>query len=329
MRKNASSGPELELARSGNARFAPDLAQIWLIENTIKAYLKMSLVYVDSDPWLAEHDACEKLLREIKEQLTIRSKEHRTSQEYARVSSSIRLRMKQYESEIQQLKEKLAQIAASYTITFQEAERRSRQVEHLESQKIQLQKVFIDRDAASGMLRANLMQRPGPVFADMGTTGWGTDEPEDDRTQSEQHMSVNELRQHQQRMVREVGPLDYYSQVQMNHSIRGWSEVDPLDYYSQVQMNHSYQRMARDQNEGLEILSKVISRQKEIAQTIGNEVDIQNEIIEDLADHMDRTDSRLLDETKQIKIIDKKDRTCWYWVTIILLFITIVIVGVV
>nr|CAD7200785.1 unnamed protein product [Timema douglasi] len=246
----------------------------------------MSLVYVDSDPWLAEHDACEKLLREIKEQLTIRSKEQRTSQEYARVSSSIRLRMKQYESEIQQLKEKLAQIAASYTITFQEAERRSRQVEHLESQKIQLQKVFIDRDAASGMLRANLMQRPGPVFADMGTTGWGTDEPEDERTQSEQHMSVDELRQHQQRMV-------------------------------------------KDQNEGLEILSKVISRQKEIAQTIGNEVDIQNEIIEDLADHMDRTDSRLLDETKQIKIIDKKDRTCWYWVTIILLFITIVIVGVV
>nr|CAD7261234.1 unnamed protein product [Timema shepardi] len=206
---------------------------------------------------LAEHDACEKLLREIKEQLTIRSKEQRTSQEYARVSSSIRLRMKQYDSEIQQLKEKLAQIAASYTI-----------------------------DAASGMSRANLMQRPGPVFADMGTTGWGTDEPEDERTQSEQHMSVDELRQHQQRMV-------------------------------------------KDQNEGLEILSKVISRQKEIAQTIGNEVDIQNEIIEDLADHMDRTDSRLLDETKQIKIIDKKDRTCWYWVTIILLFITIVIVGVV
>nr|CAD7448174.1 unnamed protein product [Timema bartmani] len=270
--------------------------------------------------------------------------------------------------------------------TFQEAERRSRQVEHLESQKIQLHKVFIDRRGvklsgalglpppllgymppqavsrtlhfdkpcsretevlgtgrvglkswlaillfptllphkytASEMLRSNLMQRPGPVFADMGTTGWGTDEPEDDRTQSEQHMSVNELRQHQQRMV-------------------------------------------KDQNEGLEILSKVISRQKEIAQTIGNEVDIQNvvtimlscrhrvqqghkitwiltttdigagtdtdiiEIIEDLADHMDRTDTRLLDETKQIKIIDKKDRTCWYWVTIILLFITIVIVGVV
>nr|CAD7602244.1 unnamed protein product [Timema genevievae] len=239
---------------------------------------------------LAEHDACEKLLREIKEQLTIRSKEHKTSQEYARVSSSIRLRMKQYESEIQQLKEKLAQISASYTIrTFQEAERRSRQVEHLESQKIQLHKVFVDRrgvklsgalglpppllgymppkqvsrtphfdkpcsretevlgtgrvglkswsvivlDGASGILRSNLMHRPGPVFADMGTTGWGTDEPEDDRAQSEQHMSVNELRQQQQKMV-------------------------------------------KDQNEGLEILSKVISRQKEIAQTIGNEVDIQN-----------------------------------------------------
>jgi hypothetical protein len=31
-----------------------------------------------------------------------------------------------------------------------------------------------------------------------------------------------------------------------------------------------------DQEQGLEALSKVISRQKEIAETIGNEVDLQN-----------------------------------------------------
>lgn len=31
-----------------------------------------------------------------------------------------------------------------------------------------------------------------------------------------------------------------------------------------------------DQDQGLEALSKVISRQKEIAETIGNEVDLQN-----------------------------------------------------
>jgi hypothetical protein len=40
----------------------------------------MALVYLDADPWLAEHEAREKLYREIMEQLTVRSRERKTSQ---------------------------------------------------------------------------------------------------------------------------------------------------------------------------------------------------------------------------------------------------------
>lgn len=53
------------------------------------------------------------------------------------------------------------------------------------------------------------------------------------------------------------------------------------------------------------------------------------EIIEDLGDHIDRTDARLSNETQQIGVVDRKDKTCVYWVTIILLFIAIVIVAIV
>ncbi|XP_063241756.1 syntaxin-8 [Bacillus rossius redtenbacheri] len=242
----------------------------------------MALVYVDSDPWLTEYDACEKLLREIKEKIAARNLQPKTSQEYGSLSSSIRMRMKQYEVEVKQLRNKLASLSASQTITSQEAERRMRQVEQLESQQIQIQRLFIDREPGS-----SLMQRPGRVFADVGSTGWGLDHvDEDERTQSEQHMSVDQLQQQQRRLL-------------------------------------------QDQEQGLEVLSSVISRQKEIAQTIGNEVDLQNEIIDDLAEYIDRTDTRLLDETQQIKIIDRKDRTCWYWVVIIVLFVSIVIVAIV
>ncbi|XP_069701444.1 syntaxin-8 [Periplaneta americana] len=244
----------------------------------------MALVYLDSDPWLTEHEACEKLFREIMEQITVRSREQKTSQAYARLSSSIRLRMKQYSSEVQQLKDKLSQASASHTVTFQEAERRTRQVELLQSREKQLQQLFNDRNTTYDANRSHLIQQSGAVFADAGTTGWGIDGDEDSAIQQTQHMSVADLRQQQQRMV-------------------------------------------EDQEQGLEALSKVISRQKEIAETIGSEVDLQNEIIEDLADHMDRTDHRVRNETRQVTVIDRKDRTCWYWVVIILLFITILIIA--
>ncbi|PSN57700.1 hypothetical protein C0J52_00296 [Blattella germanica] len=258
----------------------------------------MALVYVDSDPWvivnfyhfflhrLTEHEACEKLFREIMEQLTVRSREQKTSQAYARLSSSIRLRMKQYSTEVQQLKDKLTQASSSRSITFQEAERRSRQVELLQSREIQLQQLFNDRNTTNDTYRSSLIQQRGVVFADAGTTGWGLDEDSEGAAAAAQNMGIGDLR-HQQR------------------------------------------QMLRDQDEGLEALSKVISRQKEIAETIGNEVDLQNEIIDDLADHMDRTDNRVRNETRQVTVIDRKDRTCWYWVVIILLFITIVTVSLV
>lgn len=50
------------------------------------------------------------------EQLTLRSREQKTSQAYARISSVIRLRLKQYSSEVQQLKDKLSEATASYAM---------------------------------------------------------------------------------------------------------------------------------------------------------------------------------------------------------------------
>lgn len=50
------------------------------------------------------------------------------------------------------------------------------------------------------------------------------------------------------------------------------------------------------------------------------------EILDDLGDHVDRTDARVRSETQNVTVIDNKDKTCIYWVVIILLFISIIIV---
>uniref|UniRef100_A0A8D8QHT6 Syntaxin-8 n=1 Tax=Cacopsylla melanoneura TaxID=428564 RepID=A0A8D8QHT6_9HEMI len=86
------------------------------------------------------------------------------------------------------------------------------------------------------------------------------------------------------------------------------------------------QMMIQAQDQGLEALSKVISRQKNIALTISNEVDTQNELVDDIADRMDHTNVSIQQETRQVTSILVQDATCGYWVVIIVLFIANVIV---
>lgn len=64
-----------------------------------------------------------------------------------------------------------------------------------------------------------------------------------------------------------------------------------------------------EQDRGLEALSEVITRQKNLAQTIGNEVTYQNELIDDITDHVDRTRDRLVGQTNNVRTIDRKDAT--------------------
>ncbi|KAF7401036.1 syntaxin-8 [Vespula maculifrons] len=239
----------------------------------------MALIYIeDNDPWLTEYEACEKLFREIMEQLTMRERESETSQAYASLSANIRLRIKQYNREIYQLKTKVEEASKSRTITIEEAERRTRQIELLQSKDIQLQKLYDSRTKSLLSNRNNLLRSGTSAFADMGTTSWAIDDDDD----------------------------------------------KPID----VQNFKNYQeQVLQEQDKGLEELCKVIERQKEIGQTISNTVDQHNEIIDDLADHMDMTDQSLINRTRQVESISYKDRTCGYWIIIILLFISIVVVA--
>lgn len=56
---------------------------------------------------LGEFELCEKLHRDITDLLNKRSAELRTSDTYARLSSSVRIRLKQFDAEVQQLSNKL------------------------------------------------------------------------------------------------------------------------------------------------------------------------------------------------------------------------------
>uniref|UniRef100_A0A2M4C046 Putative snare protein tlg1/syntaxin 6 n=1 Tax=Anopheles marajoara TaxID=58244 RepID=A0A2M4C046_9DIPT len=178
----------------------------------------MALINIDGDPWLTDLDACERLSNEIQSQLAARKRENTLSREYGVISGTVRVRLKQLGTELEQLNRKLGLLTNS--LTAAETERRQRKIESLQSKLIQLQRQFNspggDRDALFQMSNARNDEDDDPALIP-----------------SQSSYSVADLRAQQTRIL-------------------------------------------EDQNEGLDALSKVIARQKQLATRIGGEVDLHN-----------------------------------------------------
>ncbi|TMS23531.1 Syntaxin-8, partial [Larimichthys crocea] len=94
------------------------------------------------------------------------------------------------------------------------------------------------------------------------------------------------------------------------------------------EIKQQQQRIIEAQDAGLDALAAVISRQKIMGQEIGNELDEQNEIIDDLAHLVDKTDDRIRNETRRVKLVETKSASCGMLVVIVLLLIAIVVIAV-
>ncbi|EDS36549.1 syntaxin-8 [Culex quinquefasciatus] len=234
----------------------------------------MALINIDGDPWLSDLDACERLSNEIQSQLVARNREGQLSRQYSSISGQVRVRLKQFGSELEQLNKKLSYISSS--LTSAEAERRQRLVEGLQSKLVQLQRQFSSVEASAE--RASL-------FASGSSRLFDDDDDDPALIRPESSYTVADLRAQQTRIL-------------------------------------------EDQNEGLDALSKVISRQKELASRIGGEVDRHNDILDDLATTMETTDARLDRETRQIGVVTVQDSTWGYWTIIGILAAAIIIVAI-
>lgn len=240
----------------------------------------MALVQLDTgnDPWLSEHESCEKLYREIVQQLNTRDSFPRNSDKFSAASANIRLRLKQYMYEVDQLK---LNLLYSNALTFEEKERRQRLVENLESKSVQLQQQF--RVSKLQQERSALLDDPSEGESSSWLDDSDTDKP-----------------------------------------LLGDEFVPSVDT-----LRHDQKRILDEQDRGLDNLSKVISRQKGIAITIGNEVDLHNELLDDISTRMDSTNTSIQRESVQVRVISERDNTCGYWIIIIILFIAIAILAII
>ncbi|XP_033040458.1 syntaxin-8 isoform X1 [Trachypithecus francoisi] len=76
------------------------------------------------------------------------------------------------------------------------------------------------------------------------------------------------------------------------------------------EIRQQQQKIIQEQDAGLDALSSIISRQKQMGQEIGNELDEQNEIIDDLANLVENTDEKLRTETRRVNVVDRKSTSC-------------------
>ncbi|XP_063076990.1 syntaxin-8 [Engraulis encrasicolus] len=105
-------------------------------------------------------------------------------------------------------------------------------------------------------------------------------------------------------------------------------ESDETRGLSFGEIKHQQQQIIEAQDAGLDALAAVISRQKQMGQEIGNELDEQNEIIDDITNLVDKTDSRIRGETRRVKLVETKSASCGMMVVIVLLLIAIIMVAV-
>ncbi|GLC33090.1 hypothetical protein PLESTB_000371500 [Pleodorina starrii] len=86
------------------------------------------------------------------------------------------------------------------------------------------------------------------------------------------------------------------------------------------------QQIMRQQDEELEAMEKTVTSTKHIALAIGEEVDLQTRLLDDLADDVDVTHSRLRATTARVKQVLKASRDWRGGLCIFLLVITLVVV---
>ncbi|GIL45063.1 hypothetical protein Vafri_2014 [Volvox africanus] len=86
------------------------------------------------------------------------------------------------------------------------------------------------------------------------------------------------------------------------------------------------QHMMRQQDEELAAMEKVVGNTKHIALAIGEEVDLQTRLLDDLADDVDVTQSRLQAATARVKQVLKSSSNWRTGMCIFLLIITLVVV---
>eukprot|EP00039_Didymoeca_costata_P018243 m.332721 g.332721 ORF g.332721 m.332721 type:complete len:238 (+) comp16995_c0_seq1:125-838(+) len=84
------------------------------------------------------------------------------------------------------------------------------------------------------------------------------------------------------------------------------------------------QMVMREQDKGIDLLAESIARQKQMGLRIGNELEDQNEMLDELGEAMDNTDRRLVQETGHVVKVTERAKSSGMMCCIVLLILAII-----
>lgn len=201
-----------------------------------------------------EYEACDRLSRDIQAQIVQRNAEPVQSEKYARISANTRLRLNQFTNELQQLSIRIKDVPlwVYFQITkqcknlyyflmehlFRTIAEEERRRRQIETLQSKLIQLQTQFSNVNGAASISRTQ----LFHKQGGSLWNDNDDDDDDT-----------------LIQNSRPFATSGREQ-----------------SVAELRQQQSRMLDDQEEGLDNLSKIISRQKQLAIRIGDEVEVQN-----------------------------------------------------
>ncbi|RWS31896.1 hypothetical protein B4U80_04483 [Leptotrombidium deliense] len=150
------------------------------------------------DPWLVERESVESLAYEIMQKINSRNQQTKHSLAYNRLDTQIQASISSYDSRLFALNDSLVKSSRGFVITKEEVERRQRLLDTLNSKRKQMSMSMSNPNAyASSELMRNSASRHEPGTS--SAFNWNDDE----ETTASRNLTVSDLRQQQQHLVRE------------------------------------------------------------------------------------------------------------------------------
>ncbi|CAK1357974.1 unnamed protein product [Cercospora beticola] len=106
-------------------------------------------------------------------------------------------------------------------------------------------------------------------------------------------------------------------------------EAPNQDNLDNQQIHAYHKQVLREQDDQLDVLGQSIGRQRMLGIQMGNELDEQVELLDDVERGVDRHSNQLYGAQKRLTTFSRKARDNWNWITITILIIILVLVIVV
>lgn len=245
------------------------------------------------DDWINDHDNIDEFANELMHKLNQRNQYPMNTQPFAKSDLHIKDLFRKFTQKVAHLQENLN--ASANRITQREAERRQRLVDNLSSRCKQIENLINnpDSDRRSALFSYSNYQSISRTDSlhhhpDAPTIGWNTG------------------------LEEETG---------------AGGDDDGNSNQSVTTLRETQRLLLQAQDEGLDTLGNIITRQKYLAQGINTEIDLHNEILEDIGEAITDTDDRVTRNTRNIQVVSNKASTCGYWTVIVLLLIAIIVVA--